>query len=173
MAESTQINPRVALATKVRLDEFCKARNYSRGEVVEAALEAYFTPADGDSQTLMFQKMNELGQGMKDIATLLGTVLKLLEQQAKPPPPKIATRDELYPELQPGVVDAPAGPAVEEAPCPHRSHPGVHSSAEGQHHDAHRTPHLAVYGTRPSLVPVASTGGLGRAGSAVCGGARV
>ena len=37
---------------------------------------------------------------MKDVVTLLGTVIQHLERQSKPPPPKIATRDELYPELQ-------------------------------------------------------------------------
>ena len=108
MAERAQINAQVKPATKVRLIEFCKARNHSQGEVVEAALEAYFTPADGDTQTLMFQKINGLDQGMKDIVTLLGSVLEHLERQAKPPPPKMATAKELYPELQPAVVVATA-----------------------------------------------------------------
>ena len=114
MAEGVQINPKIKLATKVRLEAFRKERGYSQGEVVEAALEAYFTPADGDAQTLLFHKINELGQGMKDVVTLLGTVIQHLERQAKPPPPKIATQAELYPELQPSGVDIPALPAVEE-----------------------------------------------------------
>ena len=118
MAESGQINPKIKLATKVRLAEFCKERGYSQGEVVEAALEAYFTPTDGDTQTLLFQKVNELGQGMKDVVTLLGTVIQHLERQARPPAPKIATRAELYPELQPAAVDVPALPSVEEEPAP-------------------------------------------------------
>ena len=104
MAETAQINPKIKPATKVRLIEFCKERGYSQGEVVEAALEAYFTPADGDAQTLMFQKMNELGQGMKDVVTLLGSMVTHLESQAKPPPPRVATRDDLYPELRQAVA---------------------------------------------------------------------
>ena len=84
--------PKIKPATKVRLLEFCKERGYSQGEVVEAALEAYFTPADGDAQTLMFQKINGLDQGMKDVVTLLGSVIEHLERQAKPPPPRMATR---------------------------------------------------------------------------------
>ena len=99
MAEGVQINPRIKLATKVRLEAFRKKRGCSQGEVIDAALEAYFSPADGDSQTLLFQKVNSLEQGMKDVVTLLGTVIQHLERQSKPPP-KIATRDELYPELR-------------------------------------------------------------------------
>ena len=38
---------------------------------------------------------------MKDVVTLLGTVIQHLERQTKPPPPKIATQHELYPELRP------------------------------------------------------------------------
>ena len=97
------------------------------------------TPADGDSQTLMFQKMNELGQGMKDIATLLGTVIKLWNSKPSRPH-KIATRDELL-RVAAGVVDTAGRASSRGRPlCTHRSHPGVHSSAEGQHHDAHPTP---------------------------------
>jgi hypothetical protein len=118
MAESAQINPKIKLATKVRLMEFCKERGHSQGDVVEAALEAYFTPADGDAQTLLFQKVNELGQGMKDVVTLLGAVIEHLERHTKPTPPKIATRAELYPELEPAVVDVPAVPPVEAEPTP-------------------------------------------------------
>jgi hypothetical protein len=118
MAEGVQINPRIKLATKVRLEAFRKERSASQGEVIEAALEAYFAPTDGDAQTLLFQKVNGLEHGMKDVVTLLGTVIQHLERQAKPPPPKIATRAELYPELEPSVVDVPALPSVEEAPAP-------------------------------------------------------
>jgi hypothetical protein len=100
MADSAQINPKVKLATKTRLIDFCKERGHSQGEVVEAALEAYFTPADGDAQALMFQKLNDLEHGMKDVVTLLGAVIQHLEQQAKPPPPKIATAAEMYPDLR-------------------------------------------------------------------------
>jgi len=118
MADSAQINPKIKLATKVRLLEFCKERGHSQGDVVEAALEAYFTPADGDAQTLMFQKIHELGQGMKDITTLLGAVIQHMERQAKPPQPKIATRAELYPELQHPQEDEDAGLPVEAEPVP-------------------------------------------------------
>jgi hypothetical protein len=118
MAESTQINPKVKLATKVRLLEFCKERGHSQGEVVEAALEAYFMPADGDAQTLLFQKVNAIEQGMKDVVTLLGAVIQHLERQAKPPPPRIATAAEMYPELQPSVIEAPRLPGIEEESPP-------------------------------------------------------
>lgn len=110
MAETAQINPKIKLATKVRLLEFCKDRGHSQGDVVEAALEAYFAPADGDTQALLFQKVHELGQGMQDVVTLLGTVIQHLERQAKPPQPKIATQAELYPELAAAVP-----PIVEDA----------------------------------------------------------
>jgi hypothetical protein len=118
MAESAQINPKIKLATKVRLLEFCKERGHSQGEVVEAALEAYFAPTDGDAQALLFQKINELGQGMKDVVTLLGTVIQHLERQAKPPAPKIATAAEMYPELLPPCEAAEAIPPEDEAPAP-------------------------------------------------------
>ena len=118
MAEGVQINPRIKQATKVRLEEFRKERGYSQGEVIEAALEAYFAPTDGDAQTLMFQKINGLDQGMKDVVTLLGTVIKHLESQAKPPPPRIATREELYPALRQGLLPAEETSAVEAAAPP-------------------------------------------------------
>jgi hypothetical protein len=124
MAEGVQINPRIKLATKTRLEAFRKERGASQGEVIEAALEAYFAPTDGDTQTLLFQKVNELGQGMKDVVTLLGTVIQHLERQAKPPPPKIATAAELYTELRQSepLVDVALlmedSPPVEEAPAP-------------------------------------------------------
>lgn len=105
MAESAQINPKIKRATKTRLLDFCKERGHSQGEVVEAALEAYFTPADGDAQALMFQKLNAIEHGMKDVVTLLGEVIQHLEQQAKPPPPKIATPAEMYPALRRPVED--------------------------------------------------------------------
>ena len=103
---------------------------------MEAALEAYFTPADGDTQTLMFQKINEIGQGMKDVVTLLGTVIKYLESQAKPPPPRIATRDELYPELQPAVVATcrSSGQRSSCGPSAH-DHRGAQFAAGGPRHD--------------------------------------
>jgi hypothetical protein len=118
MADSTQINPKITLATKVRLLEFCKDRGHSQGEVVQAALEAYLTPADGDAQALLFQKMQGVEQGMKDVVTLLGTVIQHLERQAKPPAPKIATAEELYPDLHRPVDPAPPVPLEEEAPPP-------------------------------------------------------
>jgi hypothetical protein len=108
MAESAQINPKIALATKVRLVDFCKDRGHSQGEVVEAALEAYLTPADGDTQALLFQKLNALEHGMKDVVTLLGTVIQHLERQTKPPPPRVATAAELYPDLYQPVDPAPS-----------------------------------------------------------------
>jgi hypothetical protein len=118
MAEGVQINPRIKPATKARLEAFRKERGASQGEVIEAALEAYFAPTDGDTQTLLFQKVNELGQGMKDVVTLLGTVIQHLERQTKPPPPKIATRDELYPELRQAALPAEDEPAAEGAAPP-------------------------------------------------------
>jgi hypothetical protein len=122
MAEGVQINPRIKLATKARLEEFRRERGSSQGEVIEAALEAYFAPTDGDAQALMFQKINELGQGMKDVVTLLGTVIQHLERQTKPPPPKIATAHELYPELRPPVeVEAVAPPEEDVSALPTRS----------------------------------------------------
>ena len=89
MAEGVQINPRIKLATKVRLEAFRKERGYSQGEVIDAALEAYFSPADGDSQTLLFQKVNSLEQGMKDVVTLLGTVIQHLEHRASRRRPRL------------------------------------------------------------------------------------
>ena len=178
MAEGVQINPRIKLATKARLEAFRKERGASQGEVIEAALEAYFAPTDGDTQTLLFQKVNELGQGMKDVVTLLGTVIQHLERQAKPPPPKIATRDELYPELTGSAARMSRGrrrhQRVEEAPAP-----------------PPRSSWRALFSRRtnamtPTPPPIwgymtdahhwfqhASTGGVGRAGGAVCGGARL
>jgi hypothetical protein len=118
MAESAQINPKIKPATKARLLAFCQERGYAQGQVVEAALEAYFAPTDGDTQTLLFQKVNELGQGMKDVVTLLGTVIQHLERQTKPPPPKIATRDELYPEFRQAALPAQDEPAANGAAPP-------------------------------------------------------
>jgi hypothetical protein len=123
MADTAQINPKIPLATKVRLLEFCKARGHAQGEVVAAALEAYLTPADGDAQALLFQKVHGLEQGMKDVATLLETVIQHLERHAKPLPPKMATRAELYPELAPAVKDLQELPAVEKEPVPEPRRP--------------------------------------------------
>ena len=123
MAEGVQINPRIKLATKARLEEFRKERGYSQGEVIEAALEAYFTPADGDAQTLMFQKINTMEQGIKDVVTLLGTVIQHLERQTKPPPPKIATAHELYPELWRPEIPAEDEPLVETVAPPEEETP--------------------------------------------------
>ena len=124
MAEGVQINPSIKLATKTRLEAFRKERGASQGEVIEAALEAYFAPTDGDAQTLLFQKINGMEQGMKDVVTLLGTVIQHLERQTKPPPPKIATAAEMYPELRRPEVPAEEGPAVETVAPPEEEAPG-------------------------------------------------
>jgi hypothetical protein len=100
MAESVQINPRIKLTTKTQLEAYRKGRGYSQGEVIDAALEAYFTAGEGDTQALLFQKVNDLGQGMREVVALLGTVIQHLERAAKPPAPPIATAAQLYPELQ-------------------------------------------------------------------------
>lgn len=114
MADTAQINPKIPLATKVRLLEFCKDRGHAQGEVVAAALEGYFTPADGDAQTLMLQKINSLEQGMKDVVTLLDAVVQQLERHVKPPPPRMATPIELYPALRLVQEDVPPHTTVEE-----------------------------------------------------------
>ena len=117
MVDAARINPKITLTTKARLEEFCKERGHSQGDVINAALEAYFTPADGDTQTLMFQKINGLEQGVKDVVTLLGSIIDHLERQTKPLPPKIATVTELYP----AFAQQEASPPAEESAPPTRS----------------------------------------------------
>mgnify|MGYP003694296429 CR=1 FL=1 len=47
MADTAQINPKIPLATKVRLLEFCKARGHAQGEGRRCRPEAYLTPPMG------------------------------------------------------------------------------------------------------------------------------
>ena len=55
---------------------------------------------------------------MKDVVSLLGTVIQHLERQAKPPAPKVATVHELYPELQRPALPAEEEPVVRRDPGP-------------------------------------------------------
>jgi hypothetical protein len=141
VAETTPINPKIPVVTKVKLLAYCQERHYSQGEVVAAALEAYFAPADTEREALVFQKIQGLEQSVQEVAGvlgqkmraiemgleavvgLLGTVIQHLETQAKPGPVKVATAPEMYQTLyqQDPPSDGEALPA--DAPAPSRRSP--------------------------------------------------
>jgi hypothetical protein len=143
VAETTPINPKIPVVTKAKLLAYCQERHYSQGEVVTAALEAYFAPADTEREAVLFQKVHGLEQGLQEVAGvlgqkmsaidvgleavvgLLGTVITHLEQQAKSGPVKVATVTDLYPTLyqQDPPPNGEALPADE--PGPSRRSPWV------------------------------------------------
>jgi hypothetical protein len=128
VAETTLVNAKIPVVTKAKLLTFCSERHHSQGEVVAAALEAYFAPVDTDGEALLFQKVNAIEQGLQDMArvlgqkqtgldegmqgvvALLGTVIEHLEKQAKLAPVKVSKATELYPALYAeGVPDLSEG----------------------------------------------------------------
>ena len=163
MAEGVQINPRIKLATKVRLEAFRKERGCSQGEVIEAALEAYFSPADGDSQTLLFQKVNEPGarhEGRRDAPghghpAPGATEPSPAAQDCHPrrAVSRVATCRSLCgiaaieaPHRRALLSEEPA--PVEEVPAPPRAPPGERSLQEAPRHDARAAAPLGVYHAR-------------------------
>lgn len=110
--KGVQIYPVIKPTTKALLDAFCVERKCSKGEAVEAALEAFLAPGAEDQQALLFQKVNNLEQGMGEVVGLLTQIVTQLEAQAKPPAVPQATYAQLYPAL---VPQAPVADEVQAA----------------------------------------------------------
>jgi hypothetical protein len=143
MAETTPINPKIPVVTKAKLLAYCQERHYSQGEVVAAALEAYFAPTDTEREAVLFQKVQGLEQGLQEVAGvlgqkmsaietglqavvgILGTVITHLETQAHPGRTKVATAPDLYPTLYQQDPPPEAEVLPPDAPAPSkRSHWG-------------------------------------------------
>ena len=100
----TQIGPRLTPVTKVLLDEAMVERNATVSEIVEEALQRYLRPDDMMDQQTIYAKLVEVEHAVK-------AILEVLTQQATPVMPRIATNEELYP-------DMPTAPAPEPPPPP-------------------------------------------------------
>jgi hypothetical protein len=111
MAEKTQINPKLSPERYAQFLAYCKARGRTQSDVVEAALEAWFTPSGTGTDTQMIlDKLREQEAVMK---RLVDALTKLITQQAAPPPPlPVAGPDVLYPGWE---KPAPAQTVVEDA----------------------------------------------------------
>src|SRR5262244_3358374 len=113
MAEKTQINPKLQPGTYATFLAYCKEHGRTQSEVVEAALEAWFTPAGTGTDTQMIlDKMRDQEAMTK---RLVDAVTKLITQQAAPPPPlPVAGPDVLYAGWQKPRAATGAPVAVEE-----------------------------------------------------------
>ena len=133
MAEAReQINPKVAVTTKVLLLRHCQEKHTTQGDVVDAALLAFLQPKAEDDLSLvqmaMLRSMDELlrslvekqerlqvmeakqdalEQGVAALMPLLTTIVERLEQpqpEPEPPPPPIADYAQLYKALRGGAA---------------------------------------------------------------------
>jgi hypothetical protein len=133
MAEAReQINPKVAVTTKVLLLRHCQGKHTTQGDVVDAALLAFLQPKAEDDlsrvQMAMLRSMDELlrslvekqerlqvieakqdalEQGVAALMPLLTTIVERLEQpqpEPEPPPPPIADYAQLYKALRGGTA---------------------------------------------------------------------
>jgi hypothetical protein len=117
MAEKTQINPKLTPGTYATFLAYCKEHGRTQSDVVEAALEAWFTPSGTGTDTQMI--LDKLREQEAVIKRLVEAITKLVTQQATPPPLPVAGPDVLYPGWQkpsaaavaPVVVEAEASPA--------------------------------------------------------------
>jgi len=116
MADSVQIFPQIMTTTKSLLMDYCKTHKAKQGEVVDAALIAFLTPGAGDNQDMLFHKINAIEQAMTAILGLLEKQVEFLETLQKPSEPKVATREEQYPELFPARATLPDPEDEEPAP---------------------------------------------------------
>src|SRR5262245_60753724 len=92
MAEKTQINPKLQSGTYATFLAYCKEHGRTQSEVVEAALEAWFTPSGTGTDTQMIldklrEQMDKLQEQEAVIKRLVDAITKLITQQAAPPPP--------------------------------------------------------------------------------------
>jgi hypothetical protein len=150
MAEAReQINPKVTSTTKALLLRYCQERHTTQGDVVDAALQAFFQP-QADEELVAAQvaqmgllqaiderlqviegKQDSLEQGVAALVPLLTTMVERLEKplpEPEPPPP-IAEYADLYPQLRTGLqqaedaADRAAQPDnASDAPPPARRH---------------------------------------------------
>jgi hypothetical protein len=134
-----QINPKIAGTTKALLQRYCQEHHATQGDVVEAALVAFFQPvADTlhpDSVQSHLQGLTALLQGVatkqealeQGVAALMPLLTAIVERLAPPPPapdppPAVADYTALYGPLQ-GVgagetVAAEDGAVAPEAGAP-------------------------------------------------------
>jgi hypothetical protein len=117
MAEKTQINPKLSPERYAQFLAYCKAHGRTQSDVVEAALEAWFTPSGTGTDTQMIlDKLREQEAGIKK---LVDAITKLITQQAAPPPPlPVAGPDVLYAGWQKPSAAAAAPVAVEAEASP-------------------------------------------------------
>src|SRR5215470_10000123 len=113
MAEKTQINPKLQPGTYATFLAYCKEHGRTQSDVVEAALEAWFTPAGTGTDTqIILEKLRDIEGGLTQLVAAITT---LITQQAAPPPPlPVAGPDVLYPGWQKPSAAAGAPVAVEE-----------------------------------------------------------
>ena len=102
-----QINPKIAGTTKALLQRYCQEQHTTQGDVVEAALGAFFQPvADTlhpDSVQRHLQGLEALLQGVatkqealeQGVAALMPLLTAIVERLA-PPPPAVADYTALY-----------------------------------------------------------------------------
>jgi hypothetical protein len=130
MAEKTQINPKLSPGTYATFQAYCKEHGRTHSDVVEAALEAWFTPSGmGTDAQMILDKLREQETGFQKQEAVLkeqGAVLKklvegitkLLTQQATPPPLPVAGPDVLYAGWQKPVASTVEEKGAPEEPAP-------------------------------------------------------
>jgi hypothetical protein len=134
MAEAReQINAKVTAATKALLLHYCQERHATQGDVVDAALVAFFHPKADEEvgvaqmdllRTVIAQlqtieaKQESLEQGVAALIPFLTTMVERLEKpppETEPPPPPIAAYAQLYKEFRPEADDAEEETSAPEA----------------------------------------------------------
>ena len=131
MAERKSISPRIRADLWQQLQTAVKDQGCTQGDVIEAALEAYWQgDKDGGSLQLVMERLADLDQGLRELTTgvltlgqglssnlmtleegvagltpLLEKIVDILAEQTKEALPPVADDDQLYkddPLMQPG-----------------------------------------------------------------------
>jgi hypothetical protein len=105
MAEKTQINPKLSPGTYATFQAYCKEHRCTQSDVVEAALDAWFTPSGTGTDTQMI--LEKLREQEAVIKRLVEALTKLVTQQATPPALPVAGPDVLYAGWQKPAAAAP------------------------------------------------------------------
>src|SRR5262249_40054426 len=97
MAERQQISTTVSSATRDLVRHACVERKCTQGDLLEAAVLAYLAPNTAPTtEPLLFERLLNIEDTLQQIVKLLQVLVAAQEAQAKPPPPPIATYEQMY-----------------------------------------------------------------------------
>lgn len=120
MAETRdQLNVKIVPATKALLQAYCHEKRTTQNDVVDAALQAFLRPKEGDDLPMVMlqqlhniaAKQGTLEEGVAAMVPLLASIVERLEDAKTEPAMPIARYDQMYAALRmtpaEEVVEAP------------------------------------------------------------------